>query len=88
MENLLNCDDKNRLMNEIADRVTSSGLGVPAIFILEMFKPLTFVFSSLMHVFGPLVHTFGELPAYSKVAEILENRNDFEELIKKIEHRL
>ena len=45
-------------IDSYAKKITDRGLSVPAIFFLEMFKYLSFIFSQSMIVFGPLATIF------------------------------
>jgi hypothetical protein len=60
---------------------------VPAIFFLESMKPLSFVGSQAMHFFEPMVHAFFPVRDYERFAILMEQRENLEVLLVKIEAR-
>ncbi len=73
------------ILDRVAARVTRMRLGVPAILFLESSKPLSFVGSQLMVFLEPFVRTFFAAPLYDRFAALMEDREKYELLIKKIE---
>ncbi len=53
-------DEKRRdeIIEAIANRVKQFGMTVPAIFFLEMNKPLSYIGGQAMHFFAPIVGVF------------------------------
>ena len=80
----LTVDDKNFLTG-IAKKIIELKLVTPAIFFLEMAKPLNFIGSQTMVFFGPIISAFVKTDGYYKAAEIFENHNSIEFLIQEIE---
>ena len=76
--------DKN-LISEVAEKVVSRGMAVPAIFFLDMMKNLSFFGGQLMVFFGPIITAFISSQSYYKFAELLEDRNNVEFLLVEIE---
>ena len=76
---------EKEIMNLYAKKVMEKGMSVPAIFFLEMFKYLSFIFSQSMVVFGPLETIFLNPKRYYEVSDILSNRNNVEYFISQIE---
>ena len=76
--------DKN-LISELAEKVVSRGMAVPAIFFLDMMKYLSFFGGQLMVFFGPIITAFISSQSYYKFAELLEDRNNVEFLLIEIE---
>ena len=76
---------EKEIMNLYAKKVMEKGMSVPAIFFLEMFKYLSFIFSQSMIVFGPLATIFLNSKRYYEVSDILSNRNNVEYFISQIE---
>jgi len=74
-------------LDRVADRVTNMRLGVPAILFLESSKPLSFVGSQLLVFLEPFVTTFFSAPLYDRFTALMEDRDKYELLIKKIESR-
>jgi hypothetical protein len=77
--------DDDSILNTVATRITRRGLGVPAIFFLESSKPLSFLGSQVLVFFEPFVKTFFEVKNYERFCLLLENRENVEKLIQKIE---
>ena len=76
--------DKN-LISDLAEKVVSRGMAVPAIFFLDMMKYLSFFGGQLMVFFGPIITAFISSQSYYKFAELLEDRNNVEFLLVEIE---
>ena len=84
MNNSLNIEDKD-FLTKLAKEVQSRRLTTPAIFFLEMTRPLNFVGSQAMVFFGPIISAFVKTDGYYKAAEIFENHHSVEFLIQEIE---
>jgi len=75
----------DEIIDVVAKRITRMGLGVPAIFFLESSKPLSFLGSQALVFFEPFVKTFFEIKNYERFCLLIEDRNNIEKLIQKIE---
>ena len=81
-----NIRDKDRqFLIDLAAKIKSKKLNVPSIFFLEMMKPLSFISSQAMIFFGPIFSAFIKPDSYYRAAEIFENRDNVEFLLKEIE---
>ena len=80
----MNANEK-KILEKYANKVTSRGLSVPAVFFLEMFKYLSFIFSQSMVFFGPLATVFFNSKRYYQISHIISNRSNVEYLICQIE---
>ncbi|MDR2337239.1 MAG: hypothetical protein LBE20_01145 [Deltaproteobacteria bacterium] len=71
-------------IEQLAYKIKKLKLETPALLFLEMHKPLT----SLLHhgtvFFAPLVAPLFGLKRYSKIQTLLADRNNIEQLIKKL----
>ena len=81
-------DKEKKIMDSYAKKVTDKGMSVPAVFFLEMFKYLSFIFSQSMILFGPLATIFLNSKRYYEVSDILSNRNNVEYFICQIEREV
>jgi len=72
-------------LEKIADYIYSKGLSVPLIFFLESTKYIAFIGSQFMHACGPVVTAFLNESKYYTYAELLEDRENIDYLILKIE---
>ncbi|MFQ6614005.1 MAG: hypothetical protein ACE5D1_04100 [Fidelibacterota bacterium] len=72
-------------LTRIAARIHSTGLVTPAVFFLEMVKPLALVGSHAMIFFGPIVNAFIQADGYYRATELFEEPDNVEFLISEIE---
>jgi hypothetical protein len=77
--------EDEELLDRIAAATVRWGMEVPAIFLLESSKPLSFVGSQFLHFLSPIVHTVFEARELDRLALLLERRDTVEELIVRIE---
>ena len=59
-------------IRSIAERIHRSGFITPAVFFLELSKPLSLIGSHAMIFFGPIINAFINTEDYYKAAEIFE----------------
>ncbi|MEN3044293.1 MAG: hypothetical protein ABDH37_03635 [Candidatus Hydrothermales bacterium] len=85
MTNSLNSQNYDELIDRIARRICDLKLETIFIIILESAKPLSFIASSILVAFEPLINSFFSFKDYKKFYEMLENRENIEKLIRKIE---
>ena len=78
-------DNDRQFLIDLAAKINSKKLNVPSIFFLEMMKPLSFISSQAMIFFGPIFSAFIKPDSYYRAAEIFENRDNVEFLLKEIE---
>ena len=74
-----------RFIRSIAERIHRSGFITPAVFFLELSKPLSLIGSHIMIFFGPIINAFINTQGYYKAAEIFEKPENVEFLIQEIE---
>ena len=72
-------------IRRVADRIHRSGLITPAVFFLELTKPLALIGSHVMIFFGPIINAFINTEGYYKAAELFEEPANVELLIREIE---
>ncbi len=78
-------DEDDRLLDRIAAGIVRYGMTVPAIFMLESSKPLSFVGGQFLHFLSPIVHSIFNARELDRLAFLLERRDTMEELIVRIE---
>ena len=78
-------DADRQLLHQVAQRLVNWRLGVLAVFLLEMYKPLAFVGSQFLLVMGPIMHLFVPPTQYDRLAELLSQRDHVEFLLREIE---
>lgn len=74
---------RDEILEAIAHRIDQFGMLVPAIFFLEMNKPLSYVGGQAMHFFAPIVGVFFE--TFEDYAYFFDDRKNVELLIQKLE---
>ena len=84
MDLVVSQSDKKYISN-LAEKIVRHGMGIPAIFFLEMVKYLSFFGGQLMVFFGPIITVFIPSHSYYKMAELLEDRINVEFLLSEIE---
>ncbi len=72
-------------LTRIAAKIHATGLITPAIFFLEMTKPLALLGSHALVFFGPIVNAFIRTDGYYRAAELFEEPENVEFLISEIE---
>ena len=75
-----------RFIRSIAERIHRSCFITPAVFFLELSKPLSLIGSHAMIFFGPIINAFINTEDYYKAAEIFEKSENIELLIQEIEN--
>jgi len=76
---------RTEILDKIARKVVDLKLSPVAIVMLESTKPLSFVGSQLMVFFQPIVTSLFPFRQYDEAAALLEDRDNVETLIQKIE---
>ena len=76
---------EEELIERTAKAVVERGLAAPAVFFLESSKPLSFVASQGMLFLGPFVDAAFSAPNYDAFCRMLENRQNVEKLLQRIE---
>ena len=85
--NVLNNQSERDIIfiRRVATRIHGSGLVTPAVFFLELTKPLALIGSHVMIFFGPIINAFINADGYYKAAELFEEPGNVELLIREIE---
>ena len=73
------------LLDAVAHRVVRMRMSVPAVFFLESIKPMSYVGSQALVFFEPFVQTLFTVRSYQRFAALLEDRENLERLIQRIE---
>ncbi len=72
-------------LSKLADLVSNQGLAVPAIFLLEMYKPMVGLAQNFSLVSAPLLIPIFGIRLYKQALKLLDNPANVEELILLIE---
>jgi hypothetical protein len=78
-------DEDQALVNKVAERIVRMRMTVPAIFFLESSKPLAFLGGQLLIFLEPFVQTLFNFRQYQRFAFLMEDRDNWERLIKRVE---
>lgn len=77
--------DRDAFIEAVARRVVQMRLEAPAIFFLEMHKPLAFVAGQALLVTSPVLAPFFGIDKVEQASEIMSDRENVERLIRRIE---
>jgi hypothetical protein len=83
----LSPEERDRLIDRIADEVVKRRLETPAILFLEMHRPLQFLSSQALIVFTPLLSVAFRPENLEKLSLLMEDRQNLERLVDRIEER-
>jgi len=72
-------------LDRIARWLALRGLTVPSVLFLESVKPLNFVGSQALFFFEPMVKILVGGKGYTRFAQLMEERDNVEELLRRIE---
>lgn len=78
-------DEHHEIMDRFAQRIVDWRMTAPAILFLESSKPLSFLGNQALVFFQPMVQSIFNFKTYDEVTEILEDRDNVEYLISRIE---
>lgn len=73
------------LLERIAQEVVERNLTAPAVFVLEVARPLTFIGSQTMVFLEPIIQSIFNWRNYTYVRKLLEDRKNLDELLLRIE---
>ncbi|MFH1220795.1 MAG: hypothetical protein V1694_10130 [Candidatus Eisenbacteria bacterium] len=73
------------LVLKVAQRIVRMRMSVPAIFLLESSKPLAFLGGQLLIFLEPFVQTLFNFAQYQRFALLMEDRGNWERLVRKVE---
>lgn len=86
MNSKTNLTKQDRLFIErIAKKIFTSGFTTPAIFFLEMTKPLALLGSHLLIFLGPVINSIIQSDDYYRSVQVFEEPDNIELLLKEIE---
>ena len=74
-----------RFIRSIAERIHRSGFITPAVFFLEMSKPLSLLGSHFLVFFGPIINAFIRSENYYRTVQVFEEPKNVELLLRMIE---
>jgi|SRR5579872_5533589 len=81
----LDPEERDRILQKVADGIVRRGMETPAILFLEMNKPLSFFASQGLIVMSPFVAPFIGFENVQIATRVLEDRDNIERLIRRIE---
>jgi len=73
------------LLERIAQEVVERNLTAPAVFVLEVARPFTFIGSQSMVFLEPIIQSIFNWRNYTYVRKLLEDRKNLDELLLRIE---
>ena len=82
----MNNQSKEELI-KAANYIHDKGMSVPFIFFLESTKYISFIGNQFMYACGPVITSFINEKRYYNIADLLEDKNNIEFLIRAIEKK-
>jgi len=78
----MNTERHKGLIEEIAQRIEDWGLAVPAVFFLELIKPLSFISGQVLHLAQPLLGDCAR-----EYALLLEDRSNIDLILAQLDRQ-
>ena len=78
-------EERDGIIEKWAQKVVGRGLEMPAVLFLEMHKPLSFIASQGLIVTMPFLGAFVGPEKVAKYSKLLEDRQNIERLVQRIE---
>lgn len=78
-------EKQREIIERLATKIVERRLTAPAVLFLESAKPLTFLGNQALIFFQPIVQTVFNFKTYDEITDLLEDRDNVEHLLKKIE---
>lgn len=85
MDEELSVQDRDRLVDELARKIVGRRLETPAVFFLEMHKPVTFLASQSALVASPFLAPLFGREGIERYAALFSTQENVELLIRRIE---
>jgi len=84
-EDELSDEERDAILERIAQGIVQRGMAAPAVLFLELNKPLSFVASQSLIVLTPFLAPFVGIENVHRYSRLLERRENVELLIERIE---
>ena len=81
----LTAKQRDAMVESLAQKVVARGMEVPAVLLLEVTKPVSFLVSQAVLVAGPMLYPFFGFERIDRFAGFLNSRENVEMLIQRIE---
>ena len=78
-------DQDMKFLKNLAHRIINSGLITPAVFFLEIIKPMSLLGSHALIFLGPILNSFIQSEDYYRKIEVFEKPENIELLLEMIE---
>ena len=78
-------DQDMKFLKNLAHRIINSGLITPAVFFLEIIKPMSLLGSHALIFLGPIINSFIQSEDYYRKIEVFEKPENIELLLEMIE---
>jgi hypothetical protein len=80
-------NNKKQDIEVFASKIIDKGMAVPAIFLFESTKYISFIAGQTLIFFGPILTLFVNDKKYYKFVKLLEDKKNIETLITRIEEK-
>jgi len=76
---------RGQLIDRLAERITRRGLAVPAVLLLDLFKPFSFIASQGLFLCQPLSAWMNVEQQIADYADLLADRSNVDHLVARLE---
>jgi len=83
----LSQEDEERLLDRAAHEIKKRKLEMPALLMLEMHKPLSFIGSQASIVFSPFIVPFVGFDGFNDFSRLFAKRENVEKLLERLEQK-
>ena len=73
-----------QVVDRVCREVVKRQLAMPAILLLETFRPLNYIGSQVMHFFQPIISSVLSIDGYTDFTELLEQRGSVDYICERI----
>ena len=81
----LTAEQRDAIVESFARKVVARGMDMPAVLMLEITKPVSFLFAQAVLIVAPLLYPFFETGRVDRFAGFVNSRENIEMLIGRIE---
>ena len=74
-----------QLLEQLAQRINHWGLTLPALLLLQVTKPLSFIASQGLLICQPLLSFIHDSPRFADYADLLADRTNIDRLVARLE---
>jgi hypothetical protein len=78
-------ESQRALIDKLCGEIVRRRLSTPALFMLEMSRPLNYVSAQFLHFIQPIAGMIADADAYREITDFLEQRGSIEYICRRLE---